>query len=191
MEQDIRQQIVDAARKIFAQYGFRKTTVDEIAASIHKAKSSIYHYFNSKEEIFKAVIKKEYDFFKQKVNEVLQKLESPMEKLRCYILTRLNMLLDLGNFYTALRNDYFECLGLIEELRKQYILDEIEIFENILQEGVDKGLFAVKNVKGTAKTIIRVLKSLEYSWGSEENKEELKANVSDTLDIFLYGVLKR
>ena len=55
----VRAQIVDVARKIFTRYGFRKTTMDEIAAATRMGKSSIYYYFPGKEEIFKAVVENE------------------------------------------------------------------------------------------------------------------------------------
>ncbi|MBN2535129.1 MAG: helix-turn-helix transcriptional regulator [Spirochaetales bacterium] len=74
MEKDIKELIIDSARKIFARFGFKKTTVDEIANSIHKGKSSIYHYFKSKEEIFKDVIKKEYAYLKERIDEALNTL---------------------------------------------------------------------------------------------------------------------
>ena len=38
---------------------FRKTTMDEIAQAARKGKSSIYYYFTSKEDIFRAIVEKE------------------------------------------------------------------------------------------------------------------------------------
>ena len=191
MEKDVKEQIIDVSRKIFARYGFKKTTMDEIANSLYKGKSSIYHYFKSKEEIFKEVIKKEYTHLKHRIYEALEKQDSPVEKLRTYILTRLKVLLSLSNFYAALKNDYFECLGLIEQIRETYVREEIEIFEGILQEGIDKGVFVIKNKEVTAHTIITVLKALEHDWAMAENRNELEGNVSSMLDIFFYGIVKK
>ena len=191
MEKDIKEQIIDSASKIFARYGFKKTTVDEIADSIHKGKSSIYYYFKSKEEIFKEVVKKEYNYLKQTTKEALKNQESPKEKLRLYILTRLKVLLNLSNIYAALKNDYFECLSLIEEIRDKYIQEEIDEFTKILQEGIDQGIFLIKNTTVTAHSIITVLKGLEYSWAMEEDQSGLEKNVNGLLDIFFYGIIKR
>ncbi|MBN1699379.1 MAG: TetR/AcrR family transcriptional regulator [Spirochaetales bacterium] len=190
-DMDIKEQIIESARKIFSRYGFRKTTIDEIANAIHKGKSSIYHYFGSKEEIFKGVIKKEYEYLKKKVDEALRNQESPKEKLRAYVLTRLKVLSQLSNFYAALKNDYFECLGLIEAIRIRYVEEEIDTFENILKEGVDRGIFNVKNIKVTAHAIIIALKGLEYAWAMEEDQQELEKNVNNMLDMFFYGIVKQ
>jgi AcrR family transcriptional regulator len=48
-EIDVKNSIVESATKYFSKYGFHKTTMDEIAKNIHKAKGVLYYYFKSKE----------------------------------------------------------------------------------------------------------------------------------------------
>jgi AcrR family transcriptional regulator len=55
---EVRDKIVSVASKIFTRFGFKKTTMEEIAMASKKGKSSIYYYFNSKEDIFRAVVEK-------------------------------------------------------------------------------------------------------------------------------------
>ena len=54
-------EIVDTARALFKKSGFKKTTMGDIARSLGKAKSSLYYYYPSKEDIFEAVIYAEMD----------------------------------------------------------------------------------------------------------------------------------
>ena len=54
-----RENILKIAREIFSKYGFKKTTLDDIANAVRKGKSSLYYYFESKEDLFQAVILKE------------------------------------------------------------------------------------------------------------------------------------
>jgi AcrR family transcriptional regulator len=56
-----RENILKIARDIFSKYGFKKTTLDDIANAVRKGKSSLYYYFESKEDLFQAVIMKEVD----------------------------------------------------------------------------------------------------------------------------------
>ena len=58
----IRDSILSAAASLFEQYGYEKTTMDEIAAASHKAKASIYYHFDSKIDIFKAVLRQEMEY---------------------------------------------------------------------------------------------------------------------------------
>jgi AcrR family transcriptional regulator len=70
VKEEVRTHIVGVARKIFTRNGFRKTTMEEIAGVSQKGKSSIYYYFNSKEEIFRAVVEKEARELKVKPWEI-------------------------------------------------------------------------------------------------------------------------
>jgi AcrR family transcriptional regulator len=47
--------ILDAALKLFSQYGYRRTSIDDIAHEAEIAKGTVYLSFKSKEEIFRAL----------------------------------------------------------------------------------------------------------------------------------------
>jgi AcrR family transcriptional regulator len=47
--------ILDAALKLFSQYGYRRTSIDDIAGAAEIAKGTVYLSFKSKEEIFRAL----------------------------------------------------------------------------------------------------------------------------------------
>ena len=66
-----RNQILKASQEIFEKYGYKKTTIDDIAGELHKGKSSIYYYFISKEDIFRAVLDKEACELKEEILAVI------------------------------------------------------------------------------------------------------------------------
>ena len=47
--------ILDAALRLFGQYGYKRTSIDDISAEADIAKGSVYLSFTSKEEIFRAL----------------------------------------------------------------------------------------------------------------------------------------
>lgn len=51
-----KQAIVDTAKEIFCQQGYENTSMSEIANRVGGSKATLYNYFKSKEEIFKAVM---------------------------------------------------------------------------------------------------------------------------------------
>lgn len=84
--------ILKKAAEVFAAKGIDKTTIEDITKKIGKAKSSIYYYFNDKEELFKEVLENEIENFK---NEVIKKLNTtvdPITKLRIYFELRMKRL---------------------------------------------------------------------------------------------------
>jgi len=48
--------ILHAARKVFAQRGYKEATLEEIAEQAEFAKGTLYNYFQSKEDIFREII---------------------------------------------------------------------------------------------------------------------------------------
>jgi AcrR family transcriptional regulator len=48
---ETRQAILEAARSRFLHYGYKKTTIDEIAADAGVGKGTVYLYFGGKEDI--------------------------------------------------------------------------------------------------------------------------------------------
>ncbi len=53
---DVRQKILDAAEQRLWHYGFKKTTIDEIASDAGVGKGTVYLYFDGKEAIGLAII---------------------------------------------------------------------------------------------------------------------------------------
>ena len=51
-----REAIVDAAARLFARYGFRRTSMDLLAAEAQVAKPTLYAYFDDKDAVFRAVV---------------------------------------------------------------------------------------------------------------------------------------
>jgi len=83
----VRENILKIAQEIFSKFGYKKTTLDDIANAVRKGKSSLYYYFNSKEDLFQEVIQKEADILREELSKVLQKDIDPAEKLKDYVMT--------------------------------------------------------------------------------------------------------
>ncbi|PLX32658.1 MAG: hypothetical protein C0600_01845 [Ignavibacteria bacterium] len=64
-----RQDIVEAARHVFAMRGFATATLDEIAERAEFGKATLYNYFQSKEELFELVIADAVDEFMEIATE--------------------------------------------------------------------------------------------------------------------------
>jgi len=191
MKKDIKEVIVSAARSVFAKFGFNKTTMNEIAKAARKAKSSLYHYFSSKEDIFEEVIKKETKVLKSELTKTINSKHTTKDKLKAYIVTRMKIIHDLANFYSALKDEYLDNYSFIEKLRKDYFEFEIELIKKLLREGVDSEEFVIKDLDVTSFAIVTALKGLEYPWIAENDFVKTKKNIDNLLDVLLFGLVKR
>jgi AcrR family transcriptional regulator len=51
-----RERILDSAAKVFGQYGFRLTSMELVAQESGLTRQAVYHHFESKEALFRAVV---------------------------------------------------------------------------------------------------------------------------------------
>lgn len=70
MAKDRKEQIILAAVKRFARQGMGKTTLDEIARDIRIGKATIYHYFESKEQLFYESLRYETESFIEAIKAI-------------------------------------------------------------------------------------------------------------------------
>jgi len=192
VKKEVRIHIVGVARKIFTRYGFKKTTMEEIAAAARKGKSSIYYYFKSKEEIFRAVVEREAEEIKDQLDNAIKKDTSPIDKLKTYILFRLHHLRTVENFYAALNEEYLSHMDFILEIRRQFDLEERKVVKEILEEGMRNGTFQVVSSEIGAIAIATMMKGLELPLLlSDEHKTDREELFGDLIQVLFYGIIKR
>jgi AcrR family transcriptional regulator len=188
---EVREAIVAVSRNIFSKFGFRKTTMDDIADAARKGKSSIYYYFSSKEEVFKAVVEKEASLIKVELLKVTNGDEDPREKLKQYIIVRMKAFNNMANFYNAIKSDFLRHLEFIDTIRKKYDNEEVNMIENILKEGIDKNLFKVDNSLLAARAIVISMKGLEIPLFWENDEGDVEHRLDVLLDVLFNGIVKR
>ena len=188
-----RETILTTSQKLFARFGFNKTTVDEIARATHIAKSTLYHHFPSKEEIFRGVIKRESQDLARRIHEAVEAADSPEEKLRTYVVTRMSRLRELTNFYSALKDEYLEHYPFIERVRMKDFEYEMDTLREILSGGVKKGEFNLRNedVQLTALAVVTALKGLEYPWTANAGVPDIGEHAEVLLRVILHGILSK
>jgi len=193
-KEKIRDHIIHIARGIFSKFGFKKTTLEDIAEGLGKGKSSIYYYFRSKEEIYKEVLNKEAETLRSEINrKVINTNDNPKDKLRNYVLTRMQFLSELTNFNEALRNDYLKNFAFVERIREKYDREEHSIILNILNEGMNKDIFRLKEAEFAAMAFLTAMKGLEVALfiKKEYSIENLEERLDEMLDIIFYGLVKK
>ncbi len=188
---EIKKLIINQAQTVFARFGFRKTTMDEIAQASHKGKSTLYHYFQSKEDIYHAVIEKEAKELKEEIRQAISIEANPQDKLRTYIITRMHALKRLANLYEAFKDEYLENYKFIEKIRVSYDEYERIMISGILKEGVNRGEFVIEDIELTSFAIVMATKGLEYPWAIEEDTAKIEENIDTLLHVLFYGLLKR
>ena len=102
----VKDKIIESAGEFFGRFGFYKTTMDEIARRIHKAKGVLYYYFNSKEELYTEVVRHELQQVKHALLNIVNSDDDTVTILENYIKVRYRMLNNAHNYHETLKADF-------------------------------------------------------------------------------------
>ena len=185
-----RDSILEVARSVFSRFGFSKTTMSDIAEAARKGRRTIYSYFESKEDIYQAVIQKEIDILQGTLSIVVKENLSPREKLEKYLRIRMKTINELVNYYDAIKNAYHANFMMIEKIRRKFDNDEVGMISRILNEGKERNIFNVEDSELTAKTMVLALKGLEIPIYFGSRNILMKNPVENLLNILFNGILR-
>lgn len=190
--ESVKASILDAARSLFAKFGYKKTTMEDIAVELHKGKSSLYYYFKNKEDIFQAVIDWEQGVLLKKLHEVVQSDQEPKDKLNNYVLTRMKTISELENYFKALTDERFGGIEFVKKVKESSEKEEIDMIKLILDDGIKSESFQIKNTMMGAMAIALSLKGMELPMLQATHKyEDVVEHVQNVMNILFFGLIKR
>jgi AcrR family transcriptional regulator len=188
-KEEYRKKIIKTAGQIFSRYGFKKTTMEEIARALKMGKSSIYYYYQSKEEIFEAVVLNEANILRNELTTAIKSVDSPIGKMRNYVFVRMKSFEKLANYYNAIFDKNLDHFEFIEKIREKYDLVEIAILRLILWDGARKKVFHVANSEYTALAIQTTMKGLEVPLFWKKREINIEDRLNAILDVLFNGIV--
>lgn len=109
-----RREILQAARRVFAEKGLHAATLDEIADKAEFAKGTLYCYFKSKEDLFLSMLEDEIEHFSQSLQAVLSQDLPPPQTLAQLVKAMMQAFegnMDLMRLLTQERSALTTCQG--------------------------------------------------------------------------------
>ena len=192
---DVKSEILDATDRMLATKGYKKMTIDDLAAEVGIGKGSVYLHFTSKEEIALSHIDAIIERTKRRLYEISQKSSPCESRLREMLIERVMFRFDSVQHYTQSLNDLLSKIrpGLLER-RKRYFEEESRIFATIIQCGVDDGSFQSADVDDAARSLLLATNSLlPFSLSTQElgERDEIEKRIASLADLLLKGLVSR
>ena len=178
-EIDVKDLIVQSATKYFSKFGFYKTTMDEIAKHIHKAKGVLYYYFKGKEELFNEVLKQELNAVKIELKKIVDAENDSLITLKEYTLTRLRLLHKAVNYHETLKADFFEKYLFVKDVREDFTEFEREQLTIILERGKTEGFLDFRNINSTISIFMMVINGIEMPLYLQEKYSEYESTIDE------------
>ncbi len=173
--QPSRDKILDCAEQLFARRGFAGIGLAEVADGVGLGKSSLFHHFASKAELYAAVVARILDRVEQRLMRALAAGGSPVERLDRWIDAIVDLFAEHRTHARLLLRSLFEDDELTGELpAERQANDTIHRIAAagaaLLKEGMEAGAFRPASVGHTLQTLIG---ATVYHFASGEMGDEM------------------
>ncbi|MGD9346795.1 MAG: TetR/AcrR family transcriptional regulator [Candidatus Aminicenantes bacterium] len=194
-KEEKRAKILEASVKVFAEKGWRKTKMSDIAEAANIGKGTVYEYFRSKDELFAA----SFQYFMAKawvfVAESLAQISDPLERLETYIVSWADILESKNVKYMEIVLDFW-AEGIRSKGRTpsldlmKFYYDNRSFIEQLLEDCIAIDSIKSVDTKIVASIIIGALDGLMIQWIMDKNAFAMKEAVSSFARLVIEGLKK-
>jgi AcrR family transcriptional regulator len=182
-------EIIDGAMKLFAQYGYHSTSLNDVASKIGVTKATLYYYFRSKEEIMRAILERSMDRM-DKAMDLDKSSMSPKDKLRQFIQYHIIY----GSDGAELAKITFDQVNAFPKRMRAALTNKEKkvdaLLQNILQQGIADGSIAIDDVKIASYAILGVC-NWTYHWYKPEGRLTAEQIAQKCIDLLENGYLNK
>jgi len=185
-------EILDAASQIFADYGYKKTSMQDIGDRLGMTKSNLYLYFDNKEDLYKKSVSFQLLKWEKEVEESVQAQKTAADKFEIVcrksfeyignneILKKLAEK-DRGIFSTSHDDDRF-----IDVNRRAQ-----QILKDVIAEGIKTSEFREVDIDNISEYLFSNYMMFLIKLYSKKDKYVTDKLVDDAIDLLKHGLLKK
>ena len=160
-----RQYILDTARKVFAEKGFKSVSMKDIVEACGISRGGLYLYFDSTEQILMEILRMEAqetdDLFAGHISEE----DTAADILLLFLKEQKKELLQKQDSLTVAVYEYFfghKTTDRNNTLRRQFDAG-VKVIEKLIEAGIASGEFYCENPRGAASNIMYVLEGMKIN----------------------------
>jgi TetR/AcrR family fatty acid metabolism transcriptional regulator len=180
--------ILNSAGAVFAEYGFYKATIAQIAARAGVADGTLYLYFKNKDDILYQFISFKTDVVFKKMNAAVEKGQNAEEKLRYLIRCHLEEFQNDKNMAIIFQSEvrYLRDIeSQIKDISKMYL----DLLSDIIEQGQTEGSMRQDLFVGLVKRfILGAVEGVISTWVSADGRYDLVSMADPLVDLYMTGV---
>ncbi len=175
------EKVIPYAGKLFQKYGYKNTTVDDIASGIHISKKTLYDVFPSKKDILSEIIWCET---KEVLNKFYDTIPSGSQPDTILLLFCLFIFTDR---IERSENGYFWALYIDDDYINKAEIDAIKrVVNTIYHEGSQNGIFKPINSIFATEVIVRIITAATKNFHLNEDPSIFNEALSMIADSISY-----
>ncbi|KXS43783.1 MAG: TetR family transcriptional regulator [Candidatus Frackibacter sp. T328-2] len=185
-----KERIFTAAIDKFSQKGSTNTTMQEIAETAGVGKGTLYRYFENKENLIYSLIQYGINKMTNQVKEKISQVELPLEKLKIIVGAQLEFYDQHQNFCKFLTREIWGYQSKFEDYIKEIRSNNTVIIENIIKDGIERGVFKELNAETAAVSLSGMINITALHWFMFQNEFPIKEIRADIIRLYLDGLKK-
>jgi len=183
--------ILDAALKVFSRYGYKKSTLDDIANALSMTNTAMYAYATSKRDLYEQTVRYVMKRWQGSVQQAVSKQSTAQGKLTKLCESALYYLAKDAEFCALLRSDpgifpMFPTVDPYEEINR----DSVLMIERIIQFGQETGEFRAVDASGSAEVLFSIYKNFIIHTYINSEEDYTSRYLPITLELLLNGLLR-
>ena len=187
-----RDRILDAAERLLGRFGYRKMTVDDIAAEAGIGKGTVYLSFPSKEEVVLSTVDRIVERVCAAMQEEAAGDASAPDRLRAMLRARVLVRFEAVAAYSASLNDLLGSVrAALLARRVQHFEQETAILARVIAGAQQDGELTAGAPRRIARALVLATNSfLPYALSPEElgDAKRLSREAGDVIDIVVDGI---
>lgn len=187
-----RQEILDAATRLFAAKGYHGTAMSEIAKEAEFSTGSLYNFFKNKEELYFTLLREKIEALQEELVAVYGIEGKVEDKLRRFVEITLSYFERERYFFRIFmeRRSEFQISmkGEFSEVIFQKYEEYLGNMVKLMEEGVSEGAFKALDPVELALIFLGVLNTFIFVSVNTEADYQLKDKGETILEIFFNGI---
>jgi AcrR family transcriptional regulator len=192
-QEALRTTILEAAERLIEQYGYKKTTMDDLARSAGIGKGTIYLYFHSKEDVALCVLDSVTERLHLQLQEIVCSNQSPSMLVQQFLVYRVMNRFDSIQRYAKSMDELFVTLRYeLFKRRQKYQETEADILSLALDAGKNDGIFNIENIRDTAHSLLIATNGLLPSNLSPKDldaRSDIAFKLNNLVNLLIRGLL--
>ena len=183
--------IYGAAMRVFAEFGFRKSTVEDIAAELGMTKGNLYLYVRDKKDLYEKAVGHALLRWQRLVRDAVSQ-EPDVRRQFMVMGTKALEYLSRDNDLrmVLIRDPAIFPLFPVKDPYSQINRNSVNMIRNILKRGIEEGAFRAVNLKTMPDVLFSIYKMLVIRTYIAHEGTSMKRMFADTLETVALGIFK-
>ena len=138
---DTRDRVLQVAQALFAERGYRGTSLRDIAKRIGIKAPSLLHHFPSKQQLYIAVLDRMFESIEDRANAIAWGRESPQERMRQAVADAIDFIASRPDFVRIMWKEMADESGVGRPVLKRRLPPLFSIALNFIFRGQREGAF--------------------------------------------------